>query len=244
MTKNPMRGVFPLILAGFAVFAALEFLKDEPATRDSPGPAELARVADRILAVRGIGDLLATCPADIQGAWKSRAPLFSGRDRAMSEGTCARNFERCADACLEANTGDACTWVSFILETRDPSLKPAARHGYALACALGDPSGCTNRGANIRNASQEFDALSLRPRSENAACLYSTFAAACAADDAWGCAMSGQTYHRGEGVAEDRERAKSLYRRACALSGEGRDDETAKAPCRFARDLLAELEAD
>jgi hypothetical protein len=242
MTTNPMRGVIPVVLAGAAVFLALNFWNNEPPPGRDLDSAELARVADRILAVPGIDGLLARCPAEIQGSWTSRSWL-AREDKAVGEGTCARNFGRCASACLEGNSGEACTMVAYILESRDSTLKPAARHGYALGCALGDPSGCTNRGANIRNAARDDDPLSLLPRSQTASCLFNTFEAACAAGDAWGCAMSGQTYAQGEGVERDRQTAARLYRQACTLSGEGPDAESVKAPCRFARSRLESLEA-
>lgn len=242
MTTGPMRGIVPLVLAGAAVFLVLEFLKPAPATRAEPDPAELALVAERLLEVPGAKGLMNSCPADIQGLWQSRPGVLSRRAREVTEQTCAADLGRCAEACLDG-TGEACTWTAFILETRDDTLTEAARNGYAMACALGDPNGCTNRGANIRNAARPYDPLSLRPLSENAACLYTTFSAACAADDAWGCGMSGQTYALGEGVAQDRETAARLYRRACTLSGESPDEESVKAPCRFARSLLAALKA-
>jgi hypothetical protein len=242
MTTRPMRGIVPLVLAGAAVVLALEFLKPGPSPRAEPDPAELSRVAERLLEVPGAEDLMNRCPADIQGLWQSRPGPLQRRAREVSEQTCAADIGRCAEACLDG-TGEACTWTAFILETRDETLTEAARNGYAMACALGDPNGCTNRGANIRNAPQPYDPLSLLPLSANAVCLYATFSAACAADDAWGCGMSGQTYALGEGVVQDRETAARLYRRACTLSGESLGEEAVKAPCRFARSLLAALEA-
>ena len=239
MATGAMRGIVPILLAGAAVVLLLEVLKPPP--RDMPDPAELARVAERLLEVPGADDLMTRCPADIQDSLQSRRVL-PVRGGAVTETSCAADLGRCAEACIDGRSGEACTWTAFILEMRDDALTEAALHGYALGCAKGDPSGCTNRGANIRNAARPFDPLSLRPREENASCLYRTFAAACAADDAWGCAMSGQTYALGEGTARDPEAAARLYRRACTLSGEGPDEESVKAPCRFARGLLAALE--
>lgn len=241
MTTRPMRGIVPLVLAGAAVVLALEFLKPAPPASAERDPAELARIAERLLAVPGADGLMTACPADIQGTWRSRPGLFPRRARAVTVEACAADLRRCGESCLEGS-GEACTWTAFILEAQDEALTEAARHSYAMGCALGDPSGCTNRGANIRNAPQPYDPLSLLPVSRNAACLYTTFSAACAGDDAWGCAMSGQTYALGEGVAQDRETAARLYRLACTVSGERPDDEAAMAPCRFARGRLAALE--
>jgi TPR repeat protein len=237
-----MRGVIPALLLGLAVLVVLEVKGDAPAPEEPQRPEDLARVAERLLAVPEAKRLLAACPADIQGTWQTRPGIFGHQDW-TSEGTCARNLDRCAAACVENGAGDACTWVAFILEAEDDGFTQAARHGYAMACALGDPTGCTNRGANIRNAPRPFDPLSELPIAKTAACLARTFAGACAEGDAWGCAMSGQSHARGEGVPRDPAAARRLYREACALSGEKAGDDAVKAPCRFATGLLAELGA-
>lgn len=224
---------------------ALEFLKDAPGEGSAvPDAAALAKAGVRVAAVEGIDALFAACPADI---WRSRrdAPsLLAPTRKVWTEKTCQRDFGDCLTACVDRGGAVACRQVASAIEVHGlPDGNPARRHANALACALGYPSGCTNRDAEIRNSWIPEERLSSGEgrRAARDLCLFRTFEIVCAADDAWGCAMSGQSFRLGEGVATDADRAETQYRRACALHRGPEEERSEYAPCRFARRELATM---
>ncbi len=248
MSSSAMRGVVPAIALGIAAIVALEFLKPPP--EEGPGvpdAAALAAAGARVAAVDGIDALFVACPADI---WRSRqaAPsLLAPTRKVWTERSCQRDFDTCVTACVDRGSATACRYVARAVEMHGlPDGDMDRRRANALACALGNPAGCTNRGAEIRNAWIEGESLSRREdqRVARDLCLFRTFDIACAADDAWGCAMSGQSYRLGEGVAVDPDKAAAKYRRACALHEGPEEERSEYAPCRFARSGLASLGRD
>jgi TPR repeat protein len=68
------------------------------------------------------------------------------------------------------------------------------------------------------------------------ACQFRSFKIACRENDAWGCAMLGQSYQYGEGVTRSASMARSAFRKSCRLAP---DFEA----CSFARDGIRELAA-
>lgn len=235
------------ILAGAVIGTVLAFSRSaEDSRADPPDAAALHRAADRIGAVPDIAALLATCPAD---AWLSRADTAGGG--IWQQAACMRDFDGCVADCVSGNSATACRTTARAIElsddpyAMDPMIDLSRRQAYALACALGSASSCTNRGAALRNAGHLApDPLSALARPARDLCLYRSFASACDAGSAWGCAMSGQSYHLGEGVARDDARARVQLLRACADSTGPEPEDTARAPCRFARNLLAAISAD
>ena len=248
MSSNAMRGVLPALAVAVVALVALEVLKDDPEERSAvPDAAALTAAGTRVAAVDGIDALFAACPADI---WRTRqeAPsLLAPTRKVWTERSCQRDFKDCVTACVDRGGGTACRHVARAIEMHGlPDGNLDRRRANALACALGNPAGCTNRGAEIRNSWIEGETLSRREdqRVARDLCLFRTFDVACAADDAWGCAMSGQTYRLGEGVAVDPDMAAAKYRRACALHQGPEEERSEYAPCRFARSGLASLGRD
>jgi len=248
MSSNSMRGVLPVLVLGALAVLALEVLKGDPETRPAIPDAEaLAEAGARVAEVAGVGDLFAACPADIWRTRQAAPSLLSPTRRVWTETSCQRDFEDCVTACVDRGSGTACRQVARAIEMHGlPDGDLSRRQANALACALGAPSGCTNRGAEIRNAWIEQETFSRREgqRAVRDLCLFRTFETACAADDAWGCAMSGQSFRLGEGVGEDADRAAAQYRRACALHTGPEEERTEYAPCRFARNGLAAMERE
>jgi TPR repeat protein len=202
-----------------------------------PGAAQdLQPALDRMQAAMGADPILTACPADL---YRTRE-TFLGRLLAAQYETdeaCRADPEACAAACLDDSAAEACLAFGLMLEIDDtPHILPA-RHAHALACALGEPAGCTNRAAGIRNVPTEGDALSQQPFDEKAPCLLRSFDAACDGDDSWGCAMLGQAHHYGEGTAADPALARTAYTRACDLAAPDVDFPA----CSFARDAMADL---
>ena len=163
-------------------------------TRRGPSQTELAWAADRLENVDGIQTVLESCPADIKGPRKTwRHWLFFNRN-AWSFSNCNANIETCLRACTDNLDGSACRAVGRVFEKfGGPEYDFNRRQGYALACALGNASGRTNRGASIRNSKTKVDVLTQSDPEKLALCQTRTFAAACSDGDAWGCAMEGQS---------------------------------------------------
>jgi hypothetical protein len=236
-----MRGVLPAVVVGIVALVALEFLKEGPGVPDA---AALAAAGARVAAVEGIEALFAACPADIWSTRRDAPSLLAPTRKVWTEVSCQRDFDDCVTACVDRGGADACRQVARAIEVHGlPEVNMARRHANALACALGNPSGCTNRGAEIRNswiAEETFSGGNGR-RGARDLCLFRTFEIACAAENAWGCAMSGQAFQLGEGVAADADRAEVQYRRACALHLGPEEERSEYAPCRFARSGLATM---
>ena len=143
------------------------------------------------------------CPADI---YRTKATLFSllGTTDGPDLFTCAADLKFCHDSCVQGKNGDACFSLARVLQGLS---EPAADRHYeplfALACAIGKPSGCTNRGGGMRNGGYTEDPSGKWSEEARGLCLRRTFKAGCDGGDAWGCAMYGQSLFLGEGGAAD-----------------------------------------
>ncbi len=225
------------------LFAALFCLGSIGAVNaEGPSQTELAWAADRLENVDGIQTVLESCPADIKGTRKTwRHWLFFNRN-AWSFSNCNANIETCLRACTDNLDGSACRAVGRIFEKfGGPEYDFNRRQGYALACALGNASGCTNRGASIRKSKTKVDVLTQSDPEKLALCQTRTFAAACSDGDAWGCAMEGQARRFGEGVPVDFTKAREKFVKACALHPGPEKKNSDAAPCRFARRLMENM---
>lgn len=246
MKNSLIRSVLPYLAIGIAVVAAFEFFKKPPQVVTAvPDSAALAEAGARVAAVDGIESLFAACPADI---WRKRhtnslwSRMTTGH---WSEGSCQNTFTDCVTACVDRGNGKACRQMARVIEVYGlPEGNIDRRRANALACSLGNAPGCTNRGAEIRNAAIPEDAVSQEHGTARALCLFQTFDVACTAKDAWGCAMLGQSYRLGEGVVADRNNAMANYERACALHLGPEEERSEYAPCRFARTGLAAMRQD
>ncbi len=182
--------------------------------------------------------LLAACPAEIYATRRTLNDLIFGWSAYETHAECAADFRSCVESCHEDMDARACFHTSVLLERNGLAAHNlSSQIGYAVACAGGVPSGCTNRGAGIRNAPTIGDALSRAPWDDKLDCLSETFASSCKEDDSWGCAMSGQSYANGEGVEADTARALVLFERACTLASN--EDFPS---CRFARARIDALQ--
>jgi TPR repeat protein len=148
---------------------------------------------------------------------------------------CEADPAYCHSACTQALSGEACFSLGRAMQDNEPETK--GRHYEALftqACALGHAGGCTNRGGGIRNGGYEDDPFRAVDDAERESCLFRTFEVACGEEDAWGCAMLGQAYHRGEGVPADADSALRHYRQSCEISPDF-------AACQFAEGGIYEI---
>lgn len=177
--------------------------------------------------------LLAACPADIYRSRMSLDQRLFMRSAYQTLSECEADFLACAQTCADDADPRACLHSAILIEqSRYDQFKLSARIGHALACAHGEPAGCTNRGGGIRNVAMYGDVLSLLPWDDKVECLARTFQSSCKADDAWGCVMSGQALAYGEGVPVDEGKALAAFDKTCALA-----DDLTHDSCQFARDL-------
>lgn len=214
-----------------------------PAHADKPSESELLYAVSRLEAVADIDVLNQSCPADV---WKTRQTwrlwlLGAGKEWKTLE--CKKRLEQCTDECVDRLNSSACFAVAHALKDyKTRALVLLKSRAYSLACALGRPSGCTNRGAIIRNVKAISDLEFRRTPQDTQLCLYRTFSLACAEEDAWGCSMEGQAHRLGEGTPLDFKLARARYSKACMLSPGKEKEETEAAPCRFANRQLQIME--
>lgn len=182
----------------------------------------------------GLQALWASCPADI---YRREAAFWTGviDNPDVEVGECEADPLGCHQECMQARNENACFSLALALQYN--LEEPFSRHWEALfarACATGLDGGCTNRGAGIRNGLYEDDPFSSRPDEVRDACLFRTFQLACSEGDAWGCAMHGQSYQYGEGVASDTAKAAQFYRKSCDIDPDF-------SACEYAQGQLREM---
>ncbi|MEM7247807.1 MAG: hypothetical protein AAF533_20890 [Acidobacteriota bacterium] len=137
--------------------------------------------------------------------------------------------DRCLDrprSCIrECEQGDAnaCYALALALQQRYPEEPPVIQALFLRSCELGVVSGCTNHAAGKSD--------------EHGECKARTFAATCAADDPWGCAMHGLCLHEGLGVERDVAAARRAFERSCELDQED-------PACHHALMALARIDAE
>jgi hypothetical protein len=184
--------------------------------------------------IRGNAEIYAhfeACPADIvmtaRPLWNSQ---WVSSDR--SERQCEGDLDACLADCTEWRNENACFALARVLEDAEPLVSPIlSQMLYAQACALGHPGGCTNRAAGIRNGQFDGDPMGKAAPEVLSSCYFRTFAISCDDGDAWGCAMLGQSYQIGEGVAQSAGEARRYLLRSCEIDPDF-------AACDFARSLM------
>ena len=225
--------VFFHFLVAFSAPAIAEDLTEE----------QLEEAAGQLNSLPYMSDLITACPADIMNQRMTWFRKLTASSLSWSETSCRSNFSGCLKACLKSNNSDACFKVARVFETHDDTQYDLARRqGFALSCALGDANGCTNRGANIRNAYSDEDPFFQAYTGDRNDCLARSFERACATNSEWGCAMAGQSHRLGEGTPVDFDKARKRFEKTCLFSKENENSDTERAPCRFARAQLKLIE--
>lgn len=224
---------FPRIMSALA--ACVLLLLSWPA-----GAQELsAQIASLLPALEKNAELRTAynaCPADIH---KSKATLFSllGTVEWPDFDACGADLKHCHDACAHGQNGEACFNLARVLQ--EHGAPAADRHFeplFAMACAAGKAAGCTNRGAGMRNGDYPNEPAKKWKKAERELCQRRTFKAACDGEDAWGCAMYGQSLFLGEGGEDDWEGAKAAFSDACEM---GPDADS----CEFAASYLNDIKS-
>ncbi len=150
----------------------------------------------------------------------------------LDQHLCSLSPELCLSICLDGDA-NVCLSLAQALEgagTHEEIGTTPGRKTYALACATGSASGCTNRGGGLLNYPSEADPLSQNLKSNGYACTFELFKTGCEHNDAWGCAMLGEAYGRGQGAEKNLSVSKQKLTKACVLDAE---DEA----CSYAKQL-------
>lgn len=213
-----------LALALFLLWAAA-FASAPAAALDATQGRE---VAGKIASGQRWAKLHAACPADLP---RRRARRLA--NPALDENACAAAPAGCLAAC-EAGDGAACFHLGRVFQEDASHPARVWERLFAAACAGGHAGGCTNRAAGIRNGDYDDDLFARRGKSERESCLRRSFERACRGEDAWGCAMLGQSWRVGEGGPSNRGQARRAYDEACRLA-------PTFAACEFAKDGLSQL---
>lgn len=230
-----------LLSCGAAAFALLSGpaapRADEAPAAAPFNAAEAAAIAGPLRQDPALLRSFGTCPAD---TFARERPVWrwAFAPRRPTERRCAREPAACYALCTRWSNAPACFDLALAFEHHSLDVADILdkERLYALACAGGFPAGCTNRAAGIRNGGYAEDPFRDAPRTDTDACLARSFRLDCDRRGAWGCAMLGQAYRLGEGVAAEASRARAAFDMACAINPDF-------AACAFARRQLAEMDA-
>lgn len=244
----------PLAIAFAGPLAAEETDAERLARLDDPAAqrAALAQLlptleADKRLQVAG-----ARCPArhfDTRSNVFARiGKWFAGvNDETTSVELCSIAPQLCWNLC-DLDDGPACADLARAYEAHEDEwdgygAKTASNRLYAFACEQGDASGCTNRGASLRNDPYGEEPMLPLRETDREACHFALFSLACEKEDAWGCTMLGQALVRGEGTPVDFAAAREAFAGAC---GPDANEDACEAARTWARDGLPQdgTEAD
>jgi TPR repeat protein len=174
------------------------------------------------------------CPADVFRKEATLGGLLLG-DEAVTREHCAAHPEECYRTCVSKRSGEHCFRLALAFQENESVVAPRyAQLMFSMACALGKASGCTNRGAHMRNAAEEGDPLDTLSQDEKDLCQFRSFKIACKNSDNWGCAMLGQAYRNGEGARKSASKARGFYKKSCRLDPDF-------AACEFSRGALASM---
>ncbi len=201
-----MRAPFTRLAFAAIVLAAQAFsLASEAQT--TPDQRSVAQVAAAIDADPKLTRLLGQCPA----------PVYRrAKENSAAADSCDSHLGECLTACRNGD-GEQCFKLGLAIQKSGE--KPLhAQIMFTAACANGKGSGCTNRGAGMRNGDYDGDPFAKRSKSAREQCQFRSFRTACGLNDAWGCAMLAQAYANGEGVKRSRTDAQRASDKSCELA--------------------------
>ncbi len=231
MLKRSANFAVALVASGLLLSAGLVHAEEKAASfnGDNARAATAAMDKDETLQARA-----RACPADVFRKEASLGGLLLGSEAVTSE-YCAAHPEECYRTCVGKRSGEHCFRLALAFQENESAVAPRyAQLMFSMACALGKASGCTNRGAHLRNVADEGDPLDSLSQEEKDRCQLRSFRIACSKNDNWGCAMLGQAYHNGEGAKKNPSLARRYYKKSCKLDPDF-------AACAFARGALKSI---
>ncbi len=181
---------------------------------------EFRKIVPAIRASKAIAENYALCPLK-RGRSSDLAAKF-GEWLAGGEPDhvdCSVAIKECWDAC-DANLAWACRDLGNLAhDFNDQIGKDITRRLYAQGCALGDPNACTNRAANIVNATWEGDPVEPLDDAKRAQCTIVMYEDACDANEYWGCSQVGiERSEVGPASIRDEGKAATAARKACTIN--------------------------
>ena len=229
--------VFAILLTFVRSAGAVDEADTDAAAREALfNKTEAAAVSQRMRVEPLVTRSFTARPAD---TYAREPPFWRGlaKPQAPTERTCALHPADCYDLCVGWANGPACFDLAQAYEhhSLDVADELDRQRFYSLACAMGFAAGCTNRAAGIRNGGYREDPFRDTPLVDKWACEYRSFLIDCDQRGAWGCAMLGQAYRNGEGVAAQPERARAAFEASCAISPKF-------AACAFAKRQLERMD--
>ncbi|MEM1376554.1 MAG: hypothetical protein AAGG69_04115 [Pseudomonadota bacterium] len=115
--------------------------------------AALEKALSHMQSNAGVAESFAMCPADV---YRTQMPFWrklTGYNKSMRLAQCREDPVACADMCFNRNDPRACYLISRVFQDEEfGQAESVYAQSFAYACATGAPSGCTNRGASMRNA--------------------------------------------------------------------------------------------
>jgi hypothetical protein len=156
------------------------------------------------------------CPADYyQSIGKISHEYFDNVDR------CLKSPGRCLKKCL-AKSADHCQDLGLALQQQKNIAEHYADQLFAASCAMGNPSGCTNRTSRMSLATPDR-----KENSKSAQCIMRSYNTSCQADDPWGCTMYGAEIHR-QSTGQQKV-MEAAFNKACNLDADFEACAAAKA---------------
>lgn len=203
------------ILAAAITFSGTASAQQGAATTPSNPPGRA--VYGLIDANEQIQSMFKMCPADTY-----RRANANGLLRLAAAQTrlpqCISDPTSCYDACV-AGSGSACFNLARSFQQDEKAVPQRyAEMLFTTACGFGHAGGCTNRGSGIRNSLPYGDPFRAADEKSKDACQFRTFRLSCGQGDAWGCAMLGQSYQYGEGVARSASFARGAFQKSCRIA--------------------------
>lgn len=227
----------PLFVTLLSLLLSTHLIHAQGTDEVSPlGKAELRKVLSKMPDEPALAEFFPACPADYFG---KSATLFDalGDREGTSEDICSKQPTLCLTECIQGKNSDTCFSLARVIQdSGEPQGPINTERLFAFSCAAGKPAACTNRGGGMRNGRYDGDPSLAWPQEKLNGCLKRTFQLSCGKDDAWGCAMYGQSLFLGEGGSDDWPAAKAAFEKACIMDPDF-------ASCEFATSYLNEIKA-
>jgi len=147
---------------------------------------------------------------------------------------CRKTPRSCLKNCLQKGDATQCFDLALVFQDDELQAQPVySEKLFALACARGSASGCTNRGAGLASSDDEKDPWQKVSQDKRDLCAFRSFKISCQKEDAWGCYMHGNTHSSGEGTKLDNAKARAAYEKTCKIDPEFTACDYAKSSLKY-----------
>ncbi|GJL94200.1 MAG: hypothetical protein DHS20C05_06050 [Hyphococcus sp.] len=157
----------------------------------------------KIEASSSLTERLPLCPAKYYGKAGSR-----NRQYTSYEEECTDHPGKCLRLC-ENGFGSYCHSLAYIVQEQFEKPDAYSHALFAASCAIGIPSGCTNRAAGMSPDDKHDYKFDLSD------CLIQSYKLSCDDNEAWGCTMHG--FELLEANENNLLQARASFNKACAI---------------------------